>query len=116
MMVVVFTTLIGRHFGDTVAAAGAMRADQVSKAASYQFQLALFMAGQGLQQVERRTLEVNGEVTYTTLSSSHQFPEPLKVNLSFVNADGDLVTTLRNPNIEPIRLLDRFVQGAGRVV
>ncbi len=107
MLIVAFTTLIVRHFDTTIVAASAVRAEQVAKTAAYQLQLALFMVDHGLQRAERRALEANGAVTQETLVLASQFPGHLKVNLGFVNADGDLVATMRIPKVEPLRLLDR---------
>ena len=97
-LIVIFTALIVRHFGETAAHNGAVRAEQVAKAASSQLQLALFMVDEGLKRVERRVVEADGLPTFDRLQSTHQFPEKLKVNLAIVDATGHLVMSLRRPN------------------
>ena len=106
-LIVVFTMAIVRHFGDTAVHNATVRAEQVAKSAATQLQLALFMVDEGLKRVERRVAEAEGLPTYLRLKSTHQFPEQLKINIALVDAEGNLVMSLRAPEGVNIPVLDR---------
>jgi PAS domain S-box-containing protein len=107
-LIVVFTMLIVRHFGDTAQQHGAARAEQVAKAAAAHLEQVLYMVDQGLQRAERRMQESGGKPSFARLQSAHQFPTQLKVNLALVDPDGNVFMSLRSPNgFAPMPVRDR---------